>query len=153
MQWITREQVRVGRMGCAWLIRRFIDQDAEILTVPGDRVLSEAERLGATPFHTRGAALTRQGDKSSFEVVLEAYGLTSDAALALLGRIVTAADIPRGPTQQAEGPGLKAVSEGVVAHYPTDAERIAAMAAVYDALYAYCQEMVRLGKPLGAFAS
>src|SRR5262245_32320352 len=88
MKWITRERPKVGRLGCAWLIRRFIDPEAEFYFVAGKDVRAEAERLDATPFHADGAELSRQGDVSSVEVVMRRYGLESDPALALLGRIV-----------------------------------------------------------------
>ena len=78
MRWITRERIKVGRIGCAWLIERFIDPEAEFYFVPGSQLWAEAERIGATPFHVDGADLTRQGDVSSFEVVLERYGLAED---------------------------------------------------------------------------
>lgn len=153
MRWITREQVRVGRLGCAWLIQRFIDHNAEFTTVPGDQVLGEAQRLGATPFHADGAELATRGPQSSFEVLLETYTLTGDPALVLLGKIVGTADVKESPWRQAEGPGLKALTEGILVAHPDDAARIRAGAAVFDDLYAYCQEMVRRGKPDGLFAS
>jgi hypothetical protein len=151
MRWITREQVRVGRMGCAWLIRTFIDSQAEFFFTSGDRVLDEAKRLGATPFHAEGADLAQQGDDSSFEVILRRYNLADEPALALIGRIVNTADVKNSRYQQPEGPGLKAITEGILALYATDEERIQAGMAVYDALYAYAQEMVRRGRPHGAF--
>src|SRR5436190_9192764 len=88
VKWITKEHIRVGRMGCAWLIKRFIDPAAEFSFLPSSRLRAEAERLAATIFHADGAELARRGDVSSFEVVMEHYGLTNDPALALLGRIV-----------------------------------------------------------------
>jgi hypothetical protein len=145
MQWITSEQVRVGRTGCAWLIERFVDPQAEFLFVPGAQGLSEASRLGATPFHVEGAELAARGDQSSFEVVMAKYGLTNDPALALLGKIVNTADVKGSQAQRPEGPGLKAITEGFLALFPTDAARIEAGGAVFDALYAYCQQMVARG--------
>jgi len=93
MKWITKEHIRVGRMGCAWLIQRFVDPAAEFVFLPGGQLHAEAERLGATLFHAEGAELARRGDISSFEVLLEHFGLAGDPALALLGRIVNTADI------------------------------------------------------------
>jgi hypothetical protein len=143
MRWITREQVRVGRMGCAWLIKRFIDPDAQIVTLPGPEVLPEAERTGGTPFHIHGVPLTRHGEQSSFEAMIAAYHLEDDPALALLGKIVNTADVRPSPWNQPEGAGLKAITDGIVALMPTDAARLDAGAAVFDALYRYCQEMVQ----------
>ena len=151
MKWVTREQVRVGRMGCSWLIRRFIDPEAEIIFVPRERVLPAAEELGATAFHEAGTGLGKSGDKSSFEVMLEAYNLTGDPALVLLGKIVGTADVPTSPWQQPEGPGMKALTEGILAAYPTDDERIDAARGAFDAFYAYCQEMQKRKMPDGMF--
>jgi hypothetical protein len=118
--------------------------------VPGQQVRGEAERLGATPFHTDGAELSRQGDVSSFEVVMQRYRLADDPALALLGRIVNTADIKQSPYQQPEGSGLRAITDGLQLVYADDHALNRAGGQVYDALYAYCQEMIRRGKPDGA---
>jgi hypothetical protein len=150
MKWITRERPKVGRLGCAWLIRRFIDPDAEFYFVAGRDVQVEAERLGATPFHTEGAGLSRQGDVSSVEVVMRHYGLEADPALALLGRIVNVADIAQSRYNQPEGPGLRAITDGLLLCHADDHVVNEAGARVYDALYAYCQDMIRRGKPDGA---
>jgi hypothetical protein len=140
MRWITRDHVKVGRMGCAWLIRRYIDTDAEFLFAPGNTVLAEGETLGATAYHVPGSETQRQGDRSSFEVMLERYDLTGDPALVLLGKIVGAADVHTSPWQRPEAPGLKAATDGILAFYPDDPARLVAAAALFDAFYAYCQQ-------------
>ena len=150
MRWITRERIRVGRIGCAWLIKRFIDPEAEFYFVPGNQLHAEAERLGATPFHVDGAELARQGDVSSFEVVLDRYHLADDPALALLGHIVNTADIKQSRWGQPEGAGLKAITKGLLLLHADDHALNEAGGQVYDALYAYCQDMIRRGKPNGA---
>jgi hypothetical protein len=150
MRWITRERIRVGRMGCAWLIVRFIDPAAELYFVPGAQLSAEAERLGAIPFHVEGSGLARQGDRSSFEVMLQRYGLGDDPALALLGRIVTTADIRQSSYREPEGPGLKAITEGLLVLHADDHTLYEAAGRVYDALYAYCQEQVRRGSRAAA---
>ena len=150
MRWVTREQVRVGRMGCAWLITRFIDPEAEILTVPGPEVIPTAERTSATPFHAHGVALKRQGDRSSFEVMLAAYHLDGNPALALLGQIVNTADVHPSPFNRSEGAGLKAITDGFTALFATDAERLRAGAEVFDGLYRYCQQVVERADAGGA---
>ena len=150
MKWITRERPKVGRLGCAWLIKRFVDPDAEFYFVAGRDVQAEAERLGATPYHADGAELSRQGDLSSVEVVMCHYGLESDPALALLGRIVNVADIAQSRYNQPEGPGLRAITDGLLLCHTDDHVVNEAGARVYDALYAYCQDMIRRGKPDGA---
>src|SRR5215510_5173341 len=149
MKWITRERPKVGRLGCAWLIRRFIDPDAEFYFVAGRDVQVGAERLGATPYHADGAELSRQGDVSSVEVVMRHYDLESDPALVLLGRIVNVADIKQSRYDQPEGAGLRAITDGLQLCYADDHALNEAGGRVYDALYAYCQEMIRRGKLAG----
>ena len=150
MLWMTKEHMRVGRMGCAWLIRRFIDPQAEFVFLPSSQLRAEAERLGATPFHADGAELARQGDVSSFEVVLDHYHLADDPALTLLGHIVNTADIKQSRWRQPEGAGLRAITDGLLLLHADDHALSEAGGRVYDALYAYCQDMVRRGKPHGA---
>ena len=152
MKWITREHVKVDRVACPWLIKKFVDQDAEFYFVPADRVMSEAARLGATPFDVKDVELGHHGKECSFEAILKKYNLASDPALALLDKIVNGADTDNTLWRQPEGAGLEAIAEGF-RHlgYPDDHAINAAEWIVYDALYAYCQEMVRRGKPAGAF--
>jgi hypothetical protein len=151
MKWITRQHVKVDRVACPWLIRRFVDPQAEFLFVPADQVASDAFRLGAVPFDVAGVELGHHGQRCSFEAILDKYGLTSDAALVLLGRIVNGADTDNALYRQPEGPGLAAVAEGF-RHlgFGDDHEINAAEWLVYDALYGYCQEMIRRGRPHGA---
>ena len=152
MKWITRSRVKVDRVACPWLIRKFVDKDAEFHFVPGPEVLKEAQRLGATPFDVPDVELGHHGKECSFEAILKKYGLGKDEALALLGRIVNGADTDNTLWNQPEGPGLQAIAEGF-RHmgFADDHGIIAAESTVYDALYAYCQEMVRQGRRQGAF--
>jgi len=152
MKWITREKVKVDRVACPWLIKKFVDPQAEFYFVPADRVKDEASRLGAIPFDAPGAELGHHGQECSFEAILKKYNLTSDPALVLLGKIVNGADTDNTLYKQPEGPGLQAIAEGF-RHlgFKDDHEINAAEWIVYDALYAYCQEMIRRGKPDGAF--
>lgn len=153
MKWITREGVKVDRVACPWLIKKFVDPDAEFFFVPADQVTKEAARLGATPFDAPGAELGHQGKECSFEAILKKYNLVKDLALALLGKIVNGADTDNTLYRQPEGPGLNAIAEGF-RHlgFKNDYEINTAEWIVYDALYAYCQEMARQGRPQGAFA-
>jgi hypothetical protein len=152
MQWITRERVKVDRVACPWLIHKFVDREAEFLFVPADRVMSVAARLGAIPYDVPGVELGHHGGECSFEAILKKYDLTGNQALVLLGKIVNGADTDNALWQQPEGPGLEAVAEGF-RHlgYQDDHAINAAEWIVYDALYAYCQEMVGQGKLDGAF--
>lgn len=143
MRWITRERPRVGRIGCAWLIRGRIDPEAEFFFAGGSTIRTEAERLGAAIFHSEGAELSRQGARSSFEVVIDRYGLAGDPALDLLAQIVNTADIASSPYGRPEGPGLKAVLDGLLHLHPDDHAVLAAGMAVYDALYVQCGVIAR----------
>ncbi len=154
MKWITREKVKVDRVACPWLIRKFVDKDAEFHFVPADKVLEEAEHLGATPFDVKGVELGHHGKECSFEAILKKYNLAGDSALVLLAKIVNGADTDNTLWHQPEGAGLEAIAEGF-RHlgFKDDHEINAAEWIVYDALYAYCQEMVRQGKLDGMFQS
>ncbi len=152
MKWITRAHVKVDRVACPWLIRKFVDKEAEFYFVPADQVMQEAKHLDAVPFDAPGVELGHQGKECSFEAILKKYGLAKDPALSLLGKIVNGADTDNTLYHQPEGPGLNALAEGF-RHlgYKDDHEINAAEWIVYDALYAYCQEMIRRGKTEGAF--
>lgn len=152
MKWITREKVKVDRVACPWLIKKFIDPQAEFLFVPAAEVLAVAEREGATPYDVAGVELGHHGSECSFEAILKKYKLTGEPALVLLGKIVNGADTDNTLWQQPEGPGLEAIAEGF-RHlgYPDDHAINAAEWIVYDALYAYCQESIRQGRLAGMF--
>ena len=152
MKWITRERVKVDRVACPWLIKKFVDQNAEFIFVPSDKVMEEAKRLGATPYDVKDVELGHHGKECSFEAILKKYGLTKDPALILLGKIVNGADTDNSLWNQPEAAGLNAIAEGF-RHlgYKNDHEVNAAEWIVYDALYAYCKKMVQDGKPNGDF--
>jgi hypothetical protein len=152
MKWITREKVKVDRVACPWLIKKFVDKDAKFHFVPADQVMAEAARLGAIPYDVPNVELGHYGKECSFEAILKKYNLTSEPALVLLGKIVNGADTDNTLYRQPEGAGLNAIAEGF-RHlgYKNDHEQVAAEWIVYEALYAYCQEMIRRGEPNGAF--
>jgi hypothetical protein len=152
MKWITRERVKVDRVACPWLIRKFIDRDAQFLFVPEDQVLEAAKRENATPFDVKGVEFGHHGKECSFDALAKRHQLDRDPALVLLAKIVNGADTDNTLWNQPEAAGLNAIAEGF-RHlgYKNDHEIIAAESLVYDALYAYCQEMIRRGKPDGQF--
>jgi hypothetical protein len=137
MRWITRENVKVGRMACAWVIQRFIDKDAEFLFVSGGNAVDEGQRLGATAFHVPGSETARQGDQSSCEVMIERYRLGGDPALVLVGQIVGTADVHTSPWNRPEAAGLTAITDGIRVVHRGDAARLEAARPIFDALYAY----------------
>jgi hypothetical protein len=142
MKWITRERVKVDRVACPWLIRKFVDPAAEFLFVPADQVHAIAEREGAIPYDVAGVELGHHGQECSFEAILKKYDLMdNNPALALMGKIVNAADTDNTLWNRPEGPGLEAIAEGF-RHlgFRDDHEINRAQWIVYDALYAYCQQ-------------
>jgi hypothetical protein len=152
MKWITREHVKVDRVACPWLIKKFVDPNAEFHFVPAAQVMSEAQRLGALPFDMPGVDLGHHGKECSFQAILKQYELTKNPALALLGKIVNGADTDNTLWQRPEAAGLNAIAEGFrLLGFSNDHEINSAEWIVYDALYAYCQEMVSGGKADGAF--
>lgn len=142
MKWITRERVKVDRVACPWLIRRFIDADAEFLFVPADTLLARAHEEAAIPYDVPGVDLGHHDGKCSFEAFLERYQL-GDPALALLAKIVHGADVTTDLYGRAEAAGLKAIAEGFRdLGFADDHEIVAREAVVYDALYSYCQQVI-----------
>jgi hypothetical protein len=143
MKWVTRENANVDRIACPWLIRRFIDADAEFLFVPRDDVLNVAEREGANSYDAPGARYTHREGKCSFDVLIEDFDLAGDAALVRLAEIVHAADVSEDRQTSPEGPGLYAIAHGfALLHGTADHKKIDLETPMYDALYAWCQEQV-----------
>ncbi len=143
MKWVTRERPMVDRVACPWLIKRFVDEDAEILYVPADQVLAVAEREGATPFDVKGVELGHHGDECSFDAIIAKYHLT-DPALRGLALIVRGADTDAKDLTP-ESRGLVAIAEGFRLVYQDDLEQLERELPVYDALYAFCQRQVAAG--------
>ena len=152
MKWITRERVKVDRVACPWLIRKFIDPDAQFLFVPADQVMSVAEREGATPYDVAGVEYGHHGQECSFDAFVTKHGLDADPAMVLLAKIVNGADTDNALWHQPESAGLNAIAEGFRHLDLADDHAInAAEWIVYDALYAYCKHMLRTKRPEGAF--
>ncbi len=152
MRWVTREGAKVDRVACPWLIRKFVDPQAEFLFVPADAVAETAQREGATPFDCKGDELGHHGQECSFDAIVRKYGLAKDPALVLMAKIVNGADTDNSLWRQPESAGLNAIAEGFRRlGFLDDRQLNAAEWIVYDALYAYCQAMVQRGKPDGAF--
>lgn len=140
MKWVTRERPKTDRIACPWLIVRFIDTDAEFLFVPAESVLAVAEREGAHSFDADGAEFTHEGNKCTFEVLIERFALTDDYALVRLAKIVHAADIASDLHTDPLGPGLLAVGEGGLMVEPDDELLRSRGGFVYEALYAWCKD-------------
>ena len=139
MKWVTRERPKTDRIACPWLIRRFIDPDAEILYVPREDVLETAAREKARSFDAPDAEYTHRDGKCTFEVLIEQFSLGEDPALARLARIVHAADVAADLDTDPLGPGLLAIGEGGLDAEPDDHELLRKGSFVYDALYEWCR--------------
>jgi len=137
MQWITREHPKVDRIACPWLIKRFVDAEAEFVYVPAEEVLSIAEQTGAIPYDVPGVELGHHGAECSFDAIIHKYGLT-DPALLQLALIVRGADTPAKDLTP-EARGVEAIADGFRRLYNDHHQQLAAESIVYDALYAYCQ--------------
>jgi hypothetical protein len=152
MKWITRHHVKVDRVACPWLIKRFIDPEAVFIFVPPEEVMEAAQRQNAIPFDVPDVELGHHGKECSFDSFMDKYGLRENSALVLTAKIVNGADTDNTLWNQPESAGLNAIAEGFRhMNFRDDHEINAAEWIVYDALYAYCQEMVRQGNPDGVF--
>jgi hypothetical protein len=137
MKWITRARPKTDRIACPWLIRRFIDPEAEIVFAKADQVLAKTAEVDGRSFDAPGAQFTHRGTKCTFEVLIDEFGLGSDAALARLARIVHAADISEDLDSDPLGPGLLAIGIGGLEVEADDYRLLDKGMFVYDALYAW----------------
>ncbi len=139
MKWITRSNVKVDRVACPWLIRRFIDPQAEFLFVREEELLDTARREGAIPFDATRfpeVKLNHRGERCTFEAILEDYEL-ADPALHRLALIVRGADVNGQEHVSPESLGLRAIAHGFALSGITDEERLAREFPLYDALYEF----------------
>jgi len=142
MQWVTREHPHTDRIACPWLVLRFIDPAAEIVYVARDEVLGYAEREGAISFDAPGARYTHRDGLCSFEVIIEAYGLGADPALALVAKVVHGADVSEDADATPQSRGLEAIARGFMDLGVDDEEQLRLELPMYDALYAWAQREV-----------
>ncbi len=142
MKWITRARPKTDRIACPWLIKRFIDPDAEILYAPTDQVLAHATAEDAISIDLPGGRYDHRDGKCTFEVLIAEYGLGEDSALAKLAQIVHAADIDSEIGTDPCGPGLLAIGLGGLDVESDDHVLLARATFVYDALYAWCAQQV-----------
>jgi hypothetical protein len=143
MKWITRENANVDRVACPWLIKRFVDPEAEFIYVPADQVMAEAERQDAIPYDVTGVELGHVDGRCSFESIIVKYDLLDDLALVELSKVVHAADVSADLDTSPYGRGLKAIAFGFAhLHGKDDHRKIELETPMYDALYAYFQHQV-----------
>jgi hypothetical protein len=145
MRFVTRSNAAVDRIACPWLIRRFIDRDAEFLYVEPQDVLRVARENDAVPYDVEGVELGHVDGRCSFESIVLYYKL-DDPALARMAAIVHGADVEADLARTPESAGLKALAMGFRKLYgDRDHEKLEAQMPVYDALYAWCQ--AQAGRP------
>lgn len=145
MKWITRSAVRIDRVACPWLIKRFVDSEAEFLFVPKNQVVQIAADTGAIPFDIPGVELGHHNGCCTFEAILSKYDLT-DPALHRLAQIVRDADIDRDGERDPVADGLRAIAVGYSLRYPDDYQNIEQQFEMYDSLYSWCRlEIARHG--------
>lgn len=137
MKWVTREHAMVERIACPWLIKNFVDKEAEFLFVLADKVLEIAQREEAIPFDASGVELGHHGEEVSFDAIVKKYNLT-DPALLELAKIVRGADTANR-TLTPESPGLYAYAFGFRQISKDDYDNMRLQFPAYDALYAFCK--------------
>lgn len=134
MKWVTRSHVHVDRVACPWLIKRFIDNQAEFLFVTRELVMDIAKEENAIPFDVEGVELGHKDGHCSFISILEKYNI-KDPTLKKLGEIVNAADTNHLDSNPYAA-GLEIIARGFSIMYPDDIENLEEQFKVYDALYA-----------------
>ena len=148
MKWITRKDIKVDRVACPWLIRRFIDADAEFLFVPEAELLDAAARENAIPFDAPRlpkVKLNHRQKRCTFEAIIEDFNL-NEPGLSALALIVRAADIKGQEHVAPEGIGLRAIADGCQRLGLSDEERLAKQFPMYDALFEYCRKSIQQGE-------
>jgi hypothetical protein len=136
--WVTRSRPKVDRIACPWLIRRFVDPNAVFLFVPPAEVEAVASRFAATPFDIDNVFWSHRGEKCTFDVMVEEFGLASEP-LSRLAAIVRGADTARLDLAP-EAAGLLAASLGLSRMYADDLEQLEAGMLLYDAFYRWCRD-------------
>jgi len=138
-RWVTRERPKIDRIACPWLVRRFVDPDAEFLYVPTSAVRAVATERTAVPYDVPDVELGHNGDRCSFDAFIARHRLGGDPALQRLATIVRGADT--GHLELApQSPGLLAISLGLSLSFSDDHEMLEHGMVIYDALYRWCRE-------------
>jgi AraC-like DNA-binding protein len=137
MRWITRKRPKIDRIACPWLIKRFIDAEAEIIYAPFEQVIAKAKELDAIPFDVPEVEFTHYGNDCTFDYFLKKFELT-DPALQTLATIVRGADTDRHDIAN-QSSGLWAISAGLAYNYQEDDELLEKGMLVYDALYSWAR--------------
>ncbi len=137
MKWITRERPKIDRIACPWLIKNFVDKDAEFIYVPKEQVFDKAKELNAIPYDIPGAEYSHYEDECTFDFIIRKHEL-NDAALKQLAEIVRGADTNRFDLAK-QAAGLWAISAGLSYNYKDDHEQLEIGMKIYDALYSWAK--------------
>lgn len=137
MKWITRERPKIDRIACPWLIKRFVDSEAEFIYVPKDEVFSKAKALNAIPYDIPGAEYSHEDDHCTFDYIVKKHKI-KDEAVHQLARIVRGADTDRFDLAQ-QAAGLWAISAGLSYNFTNDYEQLDVGIKIYDALYSWAK--------------
>ncbi|MDD5338554.1 MAG: chromate resistance protein [Dehalococcoidales bacterium] len=139
MKWVTRSHVHVDRVACPWLIKRFVDNEAEFLFVPASQVMAVTKQTGAISYDCMGKAeLDHHNGQCSFESIIFKYEL-KDPALLRMAKIIHSADVAPDIDKEPLARGLEAIAVGYSLRYPDDEKNLANQFEVYDSLYAWCR--------------
>jgi len=144
MLWVTRSHVHVDRVACPWLIRRFVDNEAEFMFVPAKEIKQITADYDAIPFDAPDVELGHHEGRCSFESIILKYEL-KDPALLRLAKIVHAADVAADIDTDPVARGLEAIAVGFGLRFPDDEENLDIQFEVYDSLYAWCRLQVAKG--------
>ena len=139
MQWITREKPKIDRIACPWLIKKFVDNDAEFIYAPALKVKELAEQSGAIPFDVPDVEFSHHEDKCTFDYIIEKYNITDSAVLSM-APIVRGADTDRHDIAS-QSSGLWAISAGLAFNHKDDYQLLEKGMMIYDALYSWAKHL------------
>ncbi len=137
MRWITRERPKIDRIACPWLIKNFVDKQAEFIYVPKEQVFDKARELDAIPYNIANAEYSHHGDMCTFDYIINKHRLT-DPALLQLATIIRGADTDKFDLAP-QAAGLWAISAGLSYNFSNDQEMLQIGLKIYDALYAWAK--------------
>lgn len=139
MKWITRERPKIDRLACPWLIKKFVDTDAEFLYVPFKEVMTVAQQENAIPFDIPDVEYTHYGDQCTFDYIIQKHKI-KDPAIAIIASIVRGADTDRHDIAH-EAAGLLAISSGLAYNITDDYKLLEMGQVIYDALYSWATHL------------
>ena len=137
MKWITRERPKIDRIACPWLIKNFVDDNAEFIYAPKNQVFEKAKEYGAIPYDLPGAEYTHEGEYCTFDYIVKKHNIT-DPAIHQIALIVRGADTDRFDLAP-QAAGLWAISAGLSRNYQDDYELLAVGMKIYDALFSWAK--------------